>query len=242
MATASEADQNVIFVNVVDSIPRNWTKLQESRQWKDRLEFEEVLLWRDEEALVTRMLAEYAGKEYFQIGREEPEDTLRRLIADPKAPKAYFSFPITAFREDPDRLDQARLFGERLKETLITFDPLSVRDKRWASGTIDEDFADCPINPSDISDRAHGYIDHQTVARDYQFIDQADLVAVWYDTNKVSFGVASEIFHGFTSGKDVFAFHPLRASPFLTFYVTKKFDDQGVMLEALQGYEPLRPE
>ena len=129
-------------------------------------------------------------------------------------------------------MEAARRFGEQLGKRIITFDPLSVRDKAWLKSHTGDDYADCPVDPASLSEEAKRYIDDQTVARDFQFIDQSDVVAVWYDTKNMSWGVASEVIHGSTTGKSVLVFHPASRSPFLTFHADV-FDKAGDLFDAL---------
>ncbi|MEM0093754.1 MAG: hypothetical protein QW753_05215, partial [Thermofilum sp.] len=75
----------------------------------------------------------------------------------------------------------------------------------------------------------------QIVARDYQLINQSDMLVVFYPVRVLSPGVLSEIKYGYTHNKDVFAIFPHEgASPFFEYYTTKVFKDVDSLIDHLK--------
>jgi len=75
-----------LLMNAVATLPENLIALAAlGGRWAE-LSPEEVLLWRDEEAVVSRILADYAGPHvaFLQTGADEPLPVWEGLIRDPK--------------------------------------------------------------------------------------------------------------------------------------------------------------
>ncbi|MEM2922530.1 MAG: hypothetical protein QXF26_09485, partial [Candidatus Bathyarchaeia archaeon] len=75
----------------------------------------------------------------------------------------------------------------------------------------------------------------QIVARDYQLIDQSDLLVVYYQIQVMSPGVLSEMSYGFSNNKDVFVVFKGPESPFFHYYSTRIFRDEEEILNFLTG-------
>lgn len=117
----------------------------------------------------------------------------------------------------------------------MVFDPLSIKDvpqTRAAAGSSQ------PGIDAEMEDAAAPYLNSQTVARDLQLIDQADMVVVYYPTDKVSPGVYTEMSHARDRRKPLYlcAFPgaPESVSPFLGLFYTEAFKTVEEMLDRLR--------
>ena len=243
-----------IYINIVDSIHYIYAKLANSAAWRGRLNLKDMLVWRDEEAFVTKMLAEYHRKPFYLFSRREDPEMLRRIIFDVElakkqgrkpAKKAYLSYPITHVKGQEDIMEKKNEFKEELKKAgIIVFDPIAVEDlevvdllasakregKDYVDVEIDGISAKIPID--EILDSMEDIKD-QVVARDYQLIVQSDMIVVFYPTTTLSPGVLSEVNFGHTHNKDVYVVFPVggNVSPFLEYYTTKIFRSTEELLD-----------
>ena len=160
---------------------------------RSHLSLAEIAIWRDFETSLTQMLADYQEKPFYLLAREEPPEALYRLCQQPRARTVYLSYPITAIlKEDPALIHAAKAVGDRLQTAgFVVFNPLSVEDAGEGLGSY---AADVPVPPEQFA-AAQPYIDSQMIGRDFQLIDQSDLVVVYYPTDKLSPGVLSEMMH-----------------------------------------------
>src|SRR6266567_4337252 len=91
-----------MYVTVIDGCVPVYARQQHHAEWRGHLSLAEIAIWRDFETSLTQMLAEYEGKPYYLLAREEPAGALYRLCQQPRAKTVYLSYPITAIlKEDP---------------------------------------------------------------------------------------------------------------------------------------------
>jgi len=216
------------YVTIIDDYDAIRRRLDETEQWKGRLQLWEILVWRDEESFITKILAQYYRKPHYVVAREEPPESFFNLMFRPSAKKAYLSYPITAIeKEQPEKLEEAQRFLAKLRKYLIVFDPLAMTELERARRLHEED-------DGAIDNQILRLLEDQTVARDYQFIDQSDMVIVYYPVKEPSPGVLSELIYGFTHDKEVYMVFPYEISPFLQFYCTKIFRTGDELIKDLQ--------
>ena len=216
------------YVTITDDYDTIRQRLEQTKQWKGRLQLWEILAWRDEEAFITKMLAQYYRKPHYVIAREEPPDILFNLMFRPSCKKAYLSYPITAIeKEQPERLDETQEFLAELRKYLIVFDPLSIKELERARRLYEK-------QDPEIDTQIMKILEDQTVARDYQFIEQSDMVIVYYPVREPSPGVLSELIYGFTHDKEVYMVFPYEISPFLQYYCTEIFPTGEELIDYLQ--------
>lgn len=227
-----------LYVTIIDSILNVSKRLDESPVWRGRLSLKDILIWRDEEIFVTKMMASYQRKPHYVVAVGQPASTVYNLMFRPEVPKIYLSFPITLMHNDAVKMQEVREFRDRLREHFEVFDPLAVEDTELSYGVgkdesksynlseIGPEFAITPSERGEIAD--------QTVIRDYMLIDQSDMVVVYYPTDKTSPGVLCEIIYGSTNNKEVYAIFKERVSPFLKFHCTKVFADQESFFDYLR--------
>ena len=99
---------------------------------------------------------------------------------------------------------------------------------------IDE-IVDVPGKVADVTDTQAVQIKERTIERDFQFIDQSDLVIVVYETEKTSPGVLSEALYAHGHDKPVYMAFPHAKSPFLERCATKMFGTVEELTDYLKG-------
>jgi adenylate kinase len=222
-------DLNVdMYVNVMDDLPDILTGLAHNTKWCGQdLTADDVLSWREEEYLVTQMLAERADKHFYLMLRKDDPTNLKNLILSPGKRKAYISFPITNI-DRPEELERVERFRDQLRQWLIVFDPLAMKEndaQAWPADRLPE-----------FGDKIRRRIANQTVVRDYQLIRQSDIVIVYIHEDHFSAGVVNEIRTAHELGRKVYVVYPLRRSPFLMYYVDEVFSCTDQALEFLNRY------
>ena len=214
----------VIYVCFTDTASKIYARLEQRDQWKGKLSIEEILLWSNEEAALTKMIAEYEKAAFLLLASEEPIESLWNIVSHPSKKKLYLSFPITIIKKHhPNLLEEVFQFRDKLRCHFVVFDPLAVKDVEWLKGEYqppDELRGDGAVQIPPPSDTAKAYVESQTVARDFQLVDQSDFVVVYYKTELVSFGVISEMIHGYSNNKAVYAVWEGSISPFFSHYCT----------------------
>ena len=223
------------FATVIHDTHVAWTELQARPEWRDHLGLEEVALWRDFEIVTTKMLAEYHDKPFYLLARRDPASGLAGLVAVPPKPSLYLSYPITAILQtQPELLDQANGLADKLRDAgFVVFNPLSIKDVPGTRAALEG--ADSEIT-GEMEEEARPYIEAQTISRDLQLIDQADMVVVYYPTDRVSPGVFTEMSHARDRRKPVhLCAFPGRISPFLGLFHQHAYASIEEMIPALQA-------
>jgi len=216
------------YVTITDDYDAIKRRLEETEQWSGRLQLWEILVWRDEETLITKILAQNFRKPHFLIAREEPPEILFDLMFRPQRKRAYLSYPITAIeREQPEQIDKIMAFLAELREHLTVFNPLAMTELERARRLQEGEAAE-------MSAELVRMLEDQTVARDYKFIDQSDMVIVYYPVKEPSPGVLSELIYGFSHDKEVYMVFPYDISPFLQFYCTEIFKTGDELIDYLR--------
>lgn len=226
-----------LFATVIHDCHDTWLELQGRPEWQGHLDLAQLAVWRDFEMVLTKMLAEYEGRPFYLLARRDPAEGLAKLAQSKPTPSLYLSYPITAIlKEDPKLLENAKELADRLRgEGFVVFDPLSIKDvpgTRAASNTDDATIT------SEMEATAAQYLNSQTVVRDLQLIDQADMVVVYYPTDKVSPGVYTEMSHARDRRKPLYliAFPgaPASVSPFLGLFFTEAFENIDAAIPRLK--------
>ena len=222
----SSALQPDVFVNILDDLPKLKEGMDRNSKWRDQqISVDEVLIWREEESFVTKFLADLHRKPFYILLRGDDPLQLQDMILKPLKPKAYLSFSITNIQE-PEELDNVRRFRDILREFLVLFDPLAMKEnevRKWTDTQL-----------PGLTERTKDRISTQTVDRDYQLIQQSDMVIVYMPENRFSAGVVNEIRSANEMGKKVYVIWPFPESPFLSYYIDRIFhspDEALVFLE-----------
>ncbi|MCS7138718.1 MAG: ATP-binding protein [Crenarchaeota archaeon] len=233
-----------IFVTVSDSVLSIKQRLESSLQWKGRLTLKDILVWRDEEILLTKSIADYRGRPFYVIPSPSPGETLFNLAFKPDSKKAYLSYPITHLENKEASLASKDVFKEKLRRLGLTvFDPGEIEDaflleklKELKDSGLNKLVIGgngCEISIKEIEDVVEDLLD-QIVARDYQLIDQSDFLIVYYFSPIMSPGVLSEMNYGFSNNKKVFVVFQGPESPFFTYYSTKIFKTEDELISFLK--------
>lgn len=114
------------IVNLVDDLDEIRKKLEPHLQWKGQLTPADILDWRNDEAVVSRMLTTYSNTRFYVLSPKESPDVLLHLITEPDRPKAYLSFSITNAEEnDRNQVGAAR---DPLWKYFTLFDPHAIKE------------------------------------------------------------------------------------------------------------------
>lgn len=233
-----------LYVSLVDNVDAVHERLERDHEIEHSLK--DILVWREEEMVVTEAMAEAIsgfGRAYV-FSRGNPELTaqsLYRLMFEPHRKRIYPSFPMTHVLDQPDILRLIDQFRESLAEHFITFDPADVDEKRllYEAGegikngkseiTLSVNDRDVVLPVHEVTQVAHD-IDAQIYARDFQMIEQSDMIVSFIPTTKdgrpaLSSGVERELQHAFECTKDVYVIWtpPTEPSPFVTETATRVF-------------------
>jgi len=210
------ADKIDLFLTISHDANIIWSNLESRKEWQGQLRLADVVVWRTFESATTRMLAEYLDVKFVELARRADPRAIQGLTKSPAAPSLYLSYPITSIlEEDPALLDRASEFAEKLTDIgFVVFDPLSIQDLN--SPQTGEFILLENDPPLDQAKEANRYIESQILSRDLQWVDQADMVVVYYPTELVSPGVFAEMSHARDVRRPVYLCEfPGRVSPFL---------------------------
>lgn len=231
-----------IYATVVDGAFDVYWRQQEHAEWRGHLTVAEIAIWRDFETTLTKVLADYENKPFYLLARQEPPEMLYRLCQRPIPKRIYLSYPITAITQtNPELLEEARQLAARLRDAgFVVYNPMAVDDTPVSLGRAGHG-PEVGVTPEAIK-AAEPYLNSQTISRDYQLIDQADWVVVYYPTDKISPGVLSEMQHARDVRIPVFmcAF-PGAISPFLGILYQEAFAAPDELLDALVSQAGEKP-
>ncbi len=226
-----------LYITLVDNVDAVHERLE--REHEIRHTLKDILVWREEEIVVTETMAEaVAGYgRALVLSRGNPRintQALYRLMFEPHRKRVYPSFPMTHVFDMPDILAEIERFRDVLAEHFITFDPGDLDEKRllFEAGEATK------RGENDVVLRVHGRkvtlsvseitliasdIDAQIYARDFKMIEQSDMIVSYIPELPggrpgLSSGVERELQHAFESTKEVFVvWRPnCEPSPFVT--------------------------
>ena len=231
------------FITISDSALPIKIRLESSKQWRGRLTLKEILVWRDEETLLTKSIADYRRRPFYIVPFSSPPETLFNLVFKQHSKKVYLSYPITHIENREAKLAGKDRFKDRLRKLGLTvFDPGEIedslllyklrelKDTRGGKLTVEENGVKIEICIGEIEDVVEDLLD-QIVARDYQLIDQSDFLVVYYFSQVMSPGVLSEMTYGFSNNKKVFVVYKGPESPFFNYYSTRIFESEEALVD-----------
>ena len=258
--TRANPDILVAIIDSVGNIRRRIDKDEDLHHWRDKLTVKEILIWQDEEIFITKMVADMLDKSFYIIPssnidfRNPDPSILYDLIYEyeipvqrgekPRKRRAYLSYPMTHIEDREEFFKRKNEFLEKLrKNNVIVFDPIMVEDHLLldvVNETSSQDEYvyikefDVEIPVREIID-AREYIIDSTVYRDYRFIDQSDMVIVFYPTKHLSAGVLSEMNYGYTHMKKVYTYFTEKdISPFFKNYSNFISDDMDKLISKIR--------
>jgi adenylate kinase len=233
-----------LYVTLVDNVDAVHERL--AREHEIRHSLKDILVWREEEMVVTEAMAEaIAGYGHaLVISRSNPRinaQAMYRLMFEPDRRRVYPSFPMTHVFDVPQVLAEIEEFRDLLAEHFITFDPGDVDEKRLlyeageATKRGQEEVSlhvhgrEIRLSVHEITQVAHD-IDAQIYARDFKLIEQSDMIVSYIPAMPdgrpaISSGVERELQHAFECTKDVFVIWKPggEPSPFVTETATRVF-------------------
>jgi adenylate kinase len=226
----------------------------------DQISISDILYWRDRETEETVRWARGLRIPHFLVSRNEPEEILSHLLFQRHRKRIYASYPMSHVTEEERNASQGLIQGLRRKGYVV-FDPGALEDlgqinslleqRRIGQGILSQ-FSD-----SEVMHLLRAAGDH-TVKRDYQLIDQSDLVVVYYPSIPLfgspsssefssagpyiplSAGVICEMVHGHTAGKRVYAvwLPETEPSPFFTYHAHRIARSSQELLEMVTQLDP----
>lgn len=248
-----------LYVTLVDNVDAVHERLE--REHEIRHTLKDILVWREEEIVVTETMAEaIAGYgRALVLSLSNPRigvSSLYRLMFEPDRKRLYPSFPMTHVLDLPTVLAEIDQFRDVLAEHFITFDPADLDEKRLlykaseATKRGEEHVVvsvhdrEVTISVSEIMQVARD-IDAQIYARDFKLIEQSDMIVSYIPSlpdgrPAISSGVERELQHAFENTKEVFVIwgSDTAPSPFVTETATSIFKSTDELLAHCQerGY------
>jgi len=226
LLTRLNPDLYIVLIDDVDAI----FKRLEERKDPHVAEFslKDILIWREEEIITTAMIALAQSKRYFVVPRNNPIDTVYKLIFQDHLKKAYLSFPITKVLDKSDILTEIDDFRKTLAKHLIVFDPYTIQEKRLLFKMKEAEQAKQQEIEVDTLDSKLKFkledlksiekdIDGQIISRDFNLINQSDMIIAFIPEVKgeadISAGVQSEIQYAHDLPRDVYVIWPSEEEP-----------------------------
>jgi adenylate kinase len=223
-----------MLVTVIDSCDEVWGRLHQRPEWQDQLELLDIAVWRDIEITMTRMIAEYEGKPFFLLARRDGPESLYRICTDPDARRIYLSYPISnILKEKRELFERAQALAEQLRRAgYVVFNPISIQDVPGTRALLPRVTA-VEVPPEQV-EPAKRYLDSETMSRDFQLIDQADMVVAYYPSTDVSTGVMAELTHARDTHKQRYSCgYEGRRSPFDKYIFGEMLPDEGALVARL---------
>jgi adenylate kinase len=226
----------------------------------DQISLLDVLHWRDRETEDTARWARNLRVPHYLISRSEPIKGLFSLLFQPGTRKIYASYPMSYVTEQHRRAAES-LIGDLREKGYVVFNPGTLEDMEQVGALLDQRAKGAGllahVSEEEVVNLLRAVGDH-TVKRDYQLIDQSDLVVVYYppirykrfDTRSkqvkadtyipLSAGVICEIVHGHATGKRVYAIWlpKYTPSPFFTYHVFRTAGTKRELLKIMAQLDP----
>jgi len=233
-----------LFITLVDNVDTVHARLIRDHELDHGLK--DLLVWREEEILATEVLATVTrGYGHFYVASRGEEtrnvEAVYRLIFQPRYRKVYASYPMTHVADMPEVADELRRFRAAVAEHFVCFDPGDLEEKELhnlavqaaESGQKSLDInrlgQNVRFDVAEILSLA-GDIHGQIYARDFKFIEQADMIVSYVPEGPggkpiLSSGVERELQHAYESAKEVYVIWRPRPkpSPFITEMATALF-------------------
>lgn len=250
-----------VFICLVDNIDAVYHRLKS--EYVSDATLKDMMVWREEEILATELLALAldCAKPCYVLPRGRYTTTAEacfRLVCEQPSQSAYLSFPMSHVVGMADICAEINAFRAEFSRQMIVFDPAEVDEKLLLSAGIlaagdgkefvegkslnaDGTLEKFPVSVKQLLEIA-GDVDGQIYARDFQMIDQSDMIISLVPELEggvpgLSSGVERELHHAYEHGKDVYViWKPKRPpSPFITETATQVFSSADELLEYFKG-------
>ena len=248
-----DADLYITFLDNVDAVHERLVREHDLRHT-----LKDILVWREEEIVVTESMAEAIrgyGHAYILAHGDvnATAETLYQMMFSPNKKRVYPSFPMTHVMDMPDVLADIDAFRDVLSEHFIAFDPGDLDEKRLLfeageatkrgehSIVVHVNGRDIEIGVSEVTQVASD-IDGQIYARDFKLIDQSDMIVSYVPELPdgkpgLSSGVERELQHAWEVTKEVYVVWKPKCepSPFITETATRVFASVEEAIKYFQG-------
>jgi adenylate kinase len=226
-----------LYITLIDNLDAVHERLKREHDLQHTLK--DILVWREEEMVVTRAMAEALGKvnnTYFIAiaGGDAAVRAFYQLMFEPQRRRVYPSFPMTHVMDMPDTLAEINEFRRQLAEYFIAFDPgdMDEKDLLFKAGhatsrgeetiTMNVGGRDVTLRAADVAAVAPD-IDAQIYARDFMMIDQSHMIVSFVPALRdgkpaISSGVERELQHAYEGTREVYVVWAPKSepSPFIT--------------------------
>jgi len=216
-----------VYVTLIDNVDAIFLRLKQNEE-PDVKEYslKDILVWREEEMITTEMIASAQRKPFYIIPRNNPIDTIYKLIFHDHLKKTYLSFPITKVRDKPDVIKEIDDFKKKMAELLIIFDPITITEKRLllineediktGSISIETLGKEVEFKVSEVKSIAND-IDGQIILRDFRLIDQSDMIIAFIpevdNRPDISAGVQTEMHYAHDLPREVYVIWESKSEP-----------------------------
>ena len=224
-----------VCVNLTDNWQDIWGWLQHEPQWKDQLTFSELLFWREEEYLLTKLMADELSRGFFLVPYDSAIEVLSDLMLHPGAAKVYLSHPMTGAKGG------VRALANELKRHFVVFDPAALSDQEFGKigATLSTRYGKIRAK---VGKKEASFLDNvargQIARIDFQFIDQTIItLAYYFRGSPTSAGVQSEMQYATGLNKDVYTLWLRKGSPspFVKQYSAEFFEEKKKIVRYLRG-------
>lgn len=224
-----------ICITLIDDIHDIKYSFQHRQYKPESFTLKDIIIWREEEILAAEFAASLVCCKHYIVTKKQCPDLIYKLIFQNDLKKAYLSYPITLVRGIPEIWSQITSFRQQLSDQMICFDPYSISEG-FLQGEYDKASVQKRRKLIDISVESEDAvmrlpineikevipnIQGQIVARDFQLINQSDMVIAYIPVVNglpaISQGVERELAHAQKATLDTYVIWPYtrRPSPFL---------------------------
>lgn len=244
-----------LFICMIDGVEPLHVRLNREHQIRHTLK--DLIVWREEEVLATRMMQEGTNEEapFYILARGFEKSTIEmfyQLAFEPARKKAYLSFPMTHVAGMPEVLSVIGEFRDSMKSILTCFDPGDLEEaylpfyaqqaRKAGRNTVEVEVLGekVQLDAAEVQ-QIERDINSQIYARDFALIDQADMIVSFIPElddgmPALSSGVERELQHAHEAAKEVFVIWMPQKEPsvFITQTANKIFRAPA---EALKYFE-----
>jgi len=238
-----------MYICLIDNVDAVHSRLLRDHQLDHSLK--DLLVWREEEILATEMMmmgcnlkrtAPMAKFYLVALGHNHNTATsMSRLLLHPEIPRVYLSFPMTHVSADKEIMDEIEHFRRSMTECFTVFDPADLEEHQLyldalAASERGQKAMEVEILGNrlrlDVAEilQVSGDIHAQIYARDFQLIDQSDMIVSYIPElpdgkPALSSGVERELQHAYEATREVYViWRPqVTPSPFITETATRLF-------------------
>ncbi len=234
-------DPDLVIV-ALDDLVKVRERIKRDPVWSKRIvnpSLELVASWRQESinnALrIKKLYYERTGRQLrvIQFSVNHPPEIMAELLRNVK-PRIYMSYNMTGLPEESFR--NVMRFYSKLSKYFVAFDPGTIKDWEIISGYdeilesggkeyVVEAYGQKYVLGIDEIERAIDLIRAQVVSRDFNYVHNADAIAVYHHAPYPSYGVMAEVIEASRIGRPVYVLYPYRKrlSPFFEHYVYSSY-------------------